>query len=87
MLCSCVADFFQHHALAAPVFKAATRLAALTDPVRLAPTTADARRHDAGAFDVQPVGRSPLPKGRGAPGLQPPGETYVPCVRIGTLEC
>ncbi len=40
----CVADSRQRHALAVPVFKTATRFAALTDPVRFASPTADARR-------------------------------------------
>ena len=64
---ACVADGRQHHALAAPVTKAATRFAALTDPVRFAPTTADARRHDAGAFMFNPSGEVSAPDRAGAP--------------------
>ncbi|MCY1391813.1 hypothetical protein D9M71_66650 [compost metagenome] len=76
ILTPCVADTRQYHALAAPVFKAAMRFAALTDPVRFASPTADARLQDADAFVFYPSG-VPRLMGCGLPAL-PPGESPCP---------
>ena len=75
----CAADCRQHHALAAPVFKAATRFAAWIEPVRLASSTADERLHDADASSFNPSGGIRSRVGVELPVLQR-GEPHVPCI-------
>ena len=75
ILPACVADGRQHHALAAPVFKAATRFAALTDPVRFASTTADGRFTTPMPFMFNPSGGLRSRQAVVLPVFQPSGET------------